>query len=176
MLEFDHESSRSVNHVMGAFYCMRRSIFERVGGFDESFFLYMEDLDLSKRIYDFGCRIDYRADLVAFHKQGGTSDQIKARRLSYIMASNIIYAWKHFSRYDAAIVTGVSLLGEPVSRMARSLSQRRPADAWATLHGAAMLYASLPDVWRRARRARKHRYVGNPAAVSVASISSRGAK
>lgn len=154
MLEFDHCSSRSVDHVMGAFYCTRRSLFERLGGFDETFFLYMEDLDLSKRIVDAGYRIDYRADLVAYHKQGGTSDQIKARRLAYILSSNLIYIWKHRPLGEALIVSLVTLIGEPLSRTARFALQARLAEAVATLHGTGMLYAALPDVVRRIRRAR----------------------
>lgn len=159
LLDFDHRSSRQVDHVMGAFYCMRRALFESLGGFDEAFFLYMEDLDLSKRVVDAGYRIDYRADLVAFHKQGGTSDQIKARRYAYILSSNMVYVWKHRPLHEALVVSGVTLLGEPVSRAARFLAQRRPADAWAALQGVGMLYAGLPDVVRRIRRARRSKSV-----------------
>lgn len=154
LLDFDHQSNRSVDHVMGAFYCMRRTLFDAVNGFDEAFFLYMEDLDLSKRIADRGYRIDYRADLTAFHKQGGTSDQIKARRYAYILSSNMIYVWKHRPWHEAMLVSAVTLLGEPVSRVARFVSQRRPVDALGALHGVGMLYAALPDVVRRIRRAR----------------------
>lgn len=153
LLEFDHLSSRSVDHVMGAFYCMRRSLFEALGGFDKAFFLYMEDLDLSKRVADAGYRIDYRADLVAFHKQGGTSDQIKARRLAYILSSNMVYAWKHRPWLEALGISLVTLIGEPISRVARFVAQRRLGEAGATLHGFGMLYAGLPDVVRRIRRA-----------------------
>jgi N-acetylglucosaminyl-diphospho-decaprenol L-rhamnosyltransferase len=154
LLEFDHRSSRQVDHVMGAFYCMRRALFEQLGGFDEAFFLYMEDLDLSKRIVDSGHRIDYRADLVAFHKQGGTSEQIKARRLAYILSSNIIYAWKHRPWGEAVAVSLVTLVGEPVSLIARFAVQGRLSDSWAAMRGFGMLYRALPDTVRRVRRAR----------------------
>ncbi len=155
LLEFDHRSSRSVDHVMGAFYAMRRTLFAALGGFDEAFFLYMEDLDLSKRIADAGYRIDYRADLVAYHRQGGTSDQVKARRLAYILSSNMIYAWKHRPWAEALAVSLVSLVGEPASRAARLALQRRPAEIRAVIEGTGMLYAALPDTIRRIRRARR---------------------
>lgn len=155
LLEFDHRTSRSVDHVMGAFYCMRRTLFEQLGGFDEAFFLYMEDLDLSKRIADAGYRIDYRADLVAYHKQGGTSDQIRARRFAHILSSNMIYVWKHRPLNEALLVSGVTLVGEPLSRAARFAIQGRLSDIWATLQGAGMLYVALPDVIRRIRQARR---------------------
>lgn len=153
--EFDHLSDRSVDHVMGAFYCIRRSLFEGLGGFDEAFFLYMEDLDLSLRVARAGYRIDYLSGVAAFHRQGGTSDQVRARRLANIMESNIVYAWKHFRGPEAAAVTAATLVAEPASRAARAVLNRSPADAGATLAAAWMLYRALPRVWRRARGVRQ---------------------
>ena len=153
--EFDHLSDRSVDHVMGAFYAIRRPLYEQLGGFDEAFFLYMEDLDLSLRVARAGYRIDYLAGVSAFHRQGGTSDQIRARRLANILESNIVYAWKHFPAREATAVTAATLLAEPLSRSARALAHRSPRDAAATVQGAAMLWRVLPRIWRRARGVRQ---------------------
>lgn len=155
LLEWDHGESRTVDHVMGAFYCIRRSLFDALGGFDEAFFLYMEDLDLSLRVARAGWRTDYLADVAAYHKQGGTSDQVKARRLSYILASNILYAWKHRPAVEAAAVTGATLVLEPASRIARALAQRRADEAAATARGFLMLYAGLPRLVRTVRGVRR---------------------
>ena len=47
--EWAHDETRTVDQVMGAFFFVRRSVFEVLGGFDERFFVYYEDLDFSVR-------------------------------------------------------------------------------------------------------------------------------
>ena len=78
MTEWDHAASRRVDHVIGAFYLIRREVFEKLGGFDGRFFLYLEDLDLSCRVCGHGRHIMYLADARAYHKGGGVSEQAKA--------------------------------------------------------------------------------------------------
>jgi GT2 family glycosyltransferase len=56
-----------VGAVSGAAFAMRRELFEVLGGFDESFFLYMEDSDLSLRARLAGYRCLYVPDSVVYH-------------------------------------------------------------------------------------------------------------
>ena len=46
----DHQSTRSVEQPMGAAIMIRKKVLDQIGGFDETFFLYMEDVDLSKEL------------------------------------------------------------------------------------------------------------------------------
>lgn len=154
LVEFDHLESRSVDHVMGAFYCIRRNLFVALGGFDEAFFVYLEDLDLSRRVVQSGWRIDYLAELAAYHKQGGTSENVKAHRLFYALESNLIYAAKHLPRGQALLVGAITLIVEPVSRLCRALLRRSGEEFLFTARGFGMLYRALPDVFRRMRASR----------------------
>ena len=54
-----YEQPGSPDWVSGACVLVRRSLLERLGGWDESFFLYAEDIDLCRRIRDAGCDIRY---------------------------------------------------------------------------------------------------------------------
>lgn len=118
MRDWDHCSSRKVDHVIGAFYLIRRSLFEAFEGFDERFFVYLEDVDLSYRVTQWGCDIWYLANAQAFHAGGGTSRQVKAKRLFYSIRSRLLYGFKHFPAWQAWLLLAVTVIVEPVTRTA----------------------------------------------------------
>lgn len=65
-------SSREVFGACGAAFAIRRELFERLGGFDEDFFMVYEDVDLSYRARLAGHRCWYAADAVVGHAGSGT--------------------------------------------------------------------------------------------------------
>jgi GT2 family glycosyltransferase len=121
MSEWDHAHTRQVDHVIGAFFLVRRDLFDALQGFDERFFVYLEDLDFSRRAHQAGWRSVYLVEAQAFHAGGGTSNQIKARRLFYALRSRLLYAFKHFSKLGAVAVLLATLLVEPLSRSVLAL-------------------------------------------------------
>ena len=62
-----------VDVTSGAFFLMDREGFERLGGFDEAYFLHVEDIDLCKRVHDAGGEVIYQPHAGALHF-GATSD------------------------------------------------------------------------------------------------------
>lgn len=112
----EHQSSRAAEQVMGAFFLVRRSLFELLGGFDERFFVYFEEVDFSYRAHQLGWRSCFLADAQAYHKGCGTSSQVKAKRLFYSLRSRLLYAQKHFSRPSVAATFAVTLAVEPFAR------------------------------------------------------------
>ncbi|WP_059411144.1 glycosyltransferase family 2 protein [Cupriavidus basilensis] len=152
MSDWNHESTRDVDHVIGAFYLIRRKVFESLHGFDERFFVYLEDLDLSLRVIQSGGRIVYLASAQAFHAGGGTSRQIKATRLFYSLRSRLLYGFKHFSPLAAWALVGVTMILEPISRVAFSAARGGMQDVKNTLQGYGMLVRSLPAVLRASRK------------------------
>jgi len=145
MAEWQHNSTREVDHVIGAFFFVRRALFESLGGFDERFFLYLEDLDFSYRARQAGWRSVYLAEVQAFHAGGGTSNQVKARRLFYSLRSRLLYAAKHFSALGAALVFLATLVLEPLSRSALALARLSWPSLKETWSGYAMLWRWLPQ-------------------------------
>jgi len=118
MHDWDHKRSKGVDHVIGAFFLVRQDLFQKLSGFDERFFVYLEDLDFSLRAKKAGWSSYYLTDTQAFHAGGGTSDQVKARRLFYSIRSRIIYSFKHFKPTSAVLVLVSSLVFEPFIRVA----------------------------------------------------------
>lgn len=151
MTDWDHGQDADVDHVIGAFYVIRRELFARLGGFDERFFVYLEDLDLSWRIRQSGLRIRFLATPKSFHLGGGLSENIKARRLFYATRSRILYAYKHFQRSDAHLHLALTLLVEPVTRSVQALGRLSVSGLAEGLHGFTMLWRDLPSILRLVR-------------------------
>jgi len=145
MIEWPHDHTRTVDQVIGAFFMIRRSLFVDLGGFDERFFVYFEEVDLALRTREAGWRSVYLVEAQAFHVGGGTSHQVKAHRLFYSLRSRLLYGFKHFSRWQAWVLLVVTLVLEPVTRSVFSLLNRG-GDLRNTLRAYAMLYADLPSL------------------------------
>jgi len=140
MEEWPHDETREVDHVIGAFFLVRRSLFESLGGFDERFFVYLEDVDFSVRAGRAGWRSVYLTEARAYHKGGGTSEQVKARRLFYSLRSRMQYAHKHFPVRGAIVVGAGTLLVEPLVRLGWAVLQRSGSTFVETIQGYAMLW------------------------------------
>jgi len=67
MADWDHKTNRPVDWVIGASMIVRKEAFERVGGMDERFFLYLEDVDWCSRMRKHGYRVYYVADAEMKH-------------------------------------------------------------------------------------------------------------
>jgi GT2 family glycosyltransferase len=147
MAEWDHGQTRVVDHVIGAFFLVRREVFDTLNGFDERFFVYLEDLDFSYRASQAGWKSVFLADAQAFHAGGGSSKHIKARRLFYSLRSRLLYAFKHFSWAGAWAVLLTTLLIEPVSRSVLAITRLSWSGLRETWSAYAMLWLWLPQWW-----------------------------
>lgn len=148
MTNWDHSESMPVDQVMGAFFLIRRSLFESLNGFDERFFVYFEEVDLSFRAAQKGFISYYLSDVQAFHRGCGSSEKVKAYRLFYSLRSRIKYGYKHFSRLKATLLLLVTLLMEPLSRILYALRRGSVDDVKNILSGYRMLWQSLPETLR----------------------------
>ena len=152
LFEWPHNRTRTVDQVMGAFFMIRRGLFDSLGGFDERFFVYYEDLDLALRAHTRGWTSVYLVTARAFHHGQGTTHAAKARRIFYFSRSQILYAFKHYTPITAIGVAAIVLLIEPITRTGAALMKRRTADVLDVLRGFAMLWADLPDMLRARRQ------------------------
>jgi GT2 family glycosyltransferase len=144
LTDWDHEQTDRVDQVMGAFLLVRRELFERLQGFDERYFVYYEDVDLCARVRRGGREIVHYAEAQAWHHGGGTTKQVKDRRLFYLMRSQILYADKWFGR-RAAVITLLTALGIHVPmRAAWGLISLAPGEALAALRGGWLLARDVP--------------------------------
>ena len=87
---WDRSTEREVDWVSGAAMLIRRSAFEQVGGFDEAFWLYGEELDLCTRLRDMGWKVLASPGLEVLH-EGGVSTG-RSRR-THLMHSQSIFRY-----------------------------------------------------------------------------------
>jgi len=69
-----------------------RQIFLDVGGFDEDFFIYYDDLDLGWRLWVLGYQIVFAPDAVAYHRHRGTMQKFQDYRKQVLYKRNALYA------------------------------------------------------------------------------------
>jgi N-acetylglucosaminyl-diphospho-decaprenol L-rhamnosyltransferase len=156
----DHFKSGPVDQVMGAFFLVRRRLFESLNGFDERFFVYFEDLDFSYRAKQAGWESYHLATAQAYHRGGGCSEQVKARRLYYSLCSRILYSYKHFRALAATTVTLATLLIEPFSRLVLAASHGSMREAGEILQAYLMLWGALPSLLKTKSAGLKHKPPG----------------
>jgi GT2 family glycosyltransferase len=120
MREFDHASSRSVDQVIGACFLTRRKDFQALGGFDERFFVYFEEVDYCRRVAASGRKVYFWSGARVAHVGGGTTRRVKSFRLYLSLRSRITYAHKWFGWWNAAVVDVTTLFAEPAVRVAHA--------------------------------------------------------
>jgi N-acetylglucosaminyl-diphospho-decaprenol L-rhamnosyltransferase len=89
-----YASTGTPEWVSGACVLIRRSLLAQLGGLDERFFLYCEDMDLCRRIWDAGYEVRYEPSAIAVHEGGASSSD--AVTIPMLAASRLQYARKHF--------------------------------------------------------------------------------
>jgi GT2 family glycosyltransferase len=139
MTDWKHQQSRFVDQVMGAFMFIRRDVFEKIGYFDERFFVYYEELDFSLRLFRAGGKTYYNANIQAIHTGMGTTDAVKAFRLFLSLKSRLQYAKKHFSYWGFAVVWFSTCFVECITRILMLLLKGRIAECGDVVRGYQML-------------------------------------
>ncbi|MCL2454419.1 MAG: glycosyltransferase [Micrococcales bacterium] len=85
-----HEVDRDVLFGTGAAMFIRAEVFAEVGGFDERFFMFYEDVDLGWRLNLLGYRFRYVAGSVAYHRHHATMDKFASYRETYLLERNAL--------------------------------------------------------------------------------------
>ena len=94
LLDWDHKTARRVDWVSGACFAIRRELFERIGGFNEDYFMYLEDVDICRRASAAGAAVAYEPDALVIHVQGVSTDQLPYRMLAAHHRSIMRWWWQ----------------------------------------------------------------------------------
>lgn len=109
-IDLDRGETQEVDWVSGAALMMRRRDFLELGGFDEDYFLYSEDVDLCYRIHEKGMRVIFHPGSRIEHEIGGASGRNRYRSLWERHRSMYTFFRKHYSR-DIPLLDLMTLFG-----------------------------------------------------------------
>jgi len=85
-----YETAKDVLFGTGAAMFMRADLYREVGGFDERFFMFYEDVDLGWRLNLLGHRVRYEPRSVAYHRHHATMNKFGSYRESYLLERNAL--------------------------------------------------------------------------------------
>ena len=110
MADIPDDTTQKVDWVVGACLLVRRETYEQVGGLDEGFFMYSEELDWCRRIKDAGWEIVYLPTASIIHHEGKSSEQVVPARHIYFQSSKVRYFRKHHGAFQAETLRWFLLL------------------------------------------------------------------
>jgi GT2 family glycosyltransferase len=104
MADTPDDAIQPVDWVVGACLLARRQVYEQVGGLDEGFFMYSEELDWCRRIKDAGWEVVYLPTATVIHHEGKSSEQVVPARHIYFQSSKVRYYCKHHGAFQAEVL------------------------------------------------------------------------
>jgi len=143
MTEWSHNDNAVVDQVMGAFFLIRRTLFEELDGFDERFFVYYEEVDMCYRARQIGKSSYFLREAQAYHIGCGTTEQAKMARLCHVTTSRIQYFHKHCGFCAGLSVTLIAVFLELLVRLLWCSSRLSLTCIRDVLGGYAMLFINL---------------------------------
>jgi N-acetylglucosaminyl-diphospho-decaprenol L-rhamnosyltransferase len=169
------DKPRRVDWAMGCALLVRREALDRIGLFDESFFIYSEETDLCRRLADAGYETHFLPQVTVFHHVSQFSADVPERRINEEWRSRTRYWRKHHSplaargtalltglQYAARAVVGEVVLHLPEGRRPVRIDQAAPArlrlharNAWAGVRGPGL--REYAEEWNR-----EHPEAGRP--------------
>jgi GT2 family glycosyltransferase len=100
MLDWGHDSERHVDWVIGACMMVRRDAYEGVGGMDERFFLYLEDVDWCYRMKQHGWKVYYVPSGVMKHDYRRESARLLPDRK---LIAHLLSTFRFYDKWNSAI-------------------------------------------------------------------------
>ena len=105
MTWLDPDQEGEVDAISGSFMFIKRGLFEALGGFDERFFMYGEDLDLCRRVKERGYAVWYYPAIQIIHSKGKSSaKRLLQSRVAFYQAM-VLYSQK-YRHLHAAFLPG----------------------------------------------------------------------
>lgn len=107
MTDWDYNSTRPVEVIMGAFMLVRTELVREIGMLDEAFFMYSEEVDWCYRFHQAGWKVYFVPDVETIHIWGGSSNAVKTETLLRLYRSRVLFFRKHYGWLSALLYKGI---------------------------------------------------------------------
>ncbi len=111
MQDFAHDRESPVDWLSGSALLVRRAALEQIGAWDESFFMYCEDVDLCYRLKEAGWERFYVPQATITHRIGGSSDWAQGAMIRRHHLSMLRFYLKHYARGTGLLLAPIAALG-----------------------------------------------------------------
>ena len=101
--EWDHMNDKEMDVCPGTAFMVSAENFKKIGGFDEQFFLFFEEDDISKKIKNLGYKIYILSKARLFHEVGASTKQSE-NTSKFFAKSRFLYFKKNFGTFQALLV------------------------------------------------------------------------
>lgn len=112
MTWWDHNDVREVEQAAGACLLVRREVYEKIGGFDEGYFMYYDDVELCHAIRAAGWKIYFTPEARVYHSGGQSASQNVMQNYVELHRSMYRYFRKHHGRLQTWLAKTIVALGE----------------------------------------------------------------
>lgn len=146
-MALEAQEAFDVDWLQGSCILIRREIFEVLNGFDDNFFLFMEDTDLCERAHQKGWRIVYVPDAIVKHAGSATVSRYPLVRIRNYHLSVLLYLAKHNRPYTISALKAVFTVELTLKGLLHHIIWlfRREAHLLAQARAE---WAVIRDVWR----------------------------
>ena len=132
-----------VDAISGSCMFIRSELFNKIGGFDERFFMFGEDLDLCYQVYKQGREVHYMPTTQIMHYQGESVKSAPYDSLNAFYQAMILFSEKHFSKGRSILSKLVIRLGIFIRKLISIINEKRSQIISVALDALVVLIAFL---------------------------------
>lgn len=104
MREFDYLREASVDSIRGSFFMIRRSVIDRLGGLDERYFIWFEEVDFCRQARDAGWSVMYTPSVQCIDYVGKSFAQIMAYKKQKMFTDSMLKYFKKWHPFSAIFI------------------------------------------------------------------------
>ena len=144
LLDLPHDCETEAGWLAGAALALRRIAFDHIGGFDTSFFMYSEEVDLAYRLQLAGWSVRLTPNAEVLHVGGASTAAYRAEMMAHLYASMTHFYRKHYGPRERTLLRAILTYF-----MARNLVRDRLRLLRASSEDTRRVLAEDMSAWRR---------------------------